>query len=329
MSRKKINWILILQAWTMLWVVLGHAFLGKPGEGPDWENTIFKIAYSFHMPLFMWISGYLFYMTRINKRLSTMGGGMTYSAIIKDKAIRLLLPFVIFTIVALIIKIIFSGEVSRQIHNPLTTLLTAFLYPYDNPMREMWFIATLFWMFLLLPLWELTMKSKYSIISTIIILLLLYQYHPDTELFCIGRVFSYAIYFYLGLLTCRVGILENMPIMKCFSIMIVGGIVYIIGLFSNSFFESIGGIIISIALAIILDNYYPKIFFSFREYTYQIFLIGIFAQMFVKITYRHVDIPYSIGFIICVLCGIYVPVIISRLFIKVHFKPLLYAIGLK
>ena len=26
-----------------------------------------KIAYSFHMPLFIMISGYLFYITRINK----------------------------------------------------------------------------------------------------------------------------------------------------------------------------------------------------------------------------------------------------------------------
>lgn len=329
MSHKKINWILILQGWTMLWVILGHSFLGKPGEGPIWENTIFRIAYSFHMPLFMWISGYLFYLTRIRKRVEDIGGGMSYAGIIKDKVIRLLLPFVVFTIVALLIKIAFPGEISRQIHNPIETLLTSFLYPYDNPMREMWFIATLFWMFLLLPLWELSLRNNSSIILTTLILLFLHKFHPETELFCIGRVFSYAIYFYLGLVISRLRLIEKITIRNYFNLLIVGGIIYIIGLFYNSFLASIGGIIISISLSIIFDNYYPSIFLSFRDYTYQIFLIGIFAQMLVKIVYRRIDMPYLVGFIVCVICGIYVPVIISKLLKKTNIKFLLYAVGIK
>lgn len=65
-ERKKINWLLILQGWAMLLVVVGHAFIGKPGQGPAWENALFHFAYSFHMPLFMLVSGWLFYFTRLN-----------------------------------------------------------------------------------------------------------------------------------------------------------------------------------------------------------------------------------------------------------------------
>ena len=72
-ERRKINWILILQGWAMLWVVIGHAFLGKAGKGPEWENMLFHFAYSFHMPLFMLVSGYLFYMTRMAE--TRLGGG--------------------------------------------------------------------------------------------------------------------------------------------------------------------------------------------------------------------------------------------------------------
>lgn len=50
----------------MLLVVVGHAFIGKPGQGPAWENALFHFAYSFHMPLFMLVSGWLFYFTRLN-----------------------------------------------------------------------------------------------------------------------------------------------------------------------------------------------------------------------------------------------------------------------
>ena len=65
MVKKKINWLLILQAWAMLWVVIGHAFLGKHNEGPEWETMLGNIAYSFHMSLFMLVSGWLFYLTRL------------------------------------------------------------------------------------------------------------------------------------------------------------------------------------------------------------------------------------------------------------------------
>lgn len=52
-NRTKINWLLILQGWAMLWVVIGHAPLGAIGEGPKLEISLYKFAYSFHMPLFI------------------------------------------------------------------------------------------------------------------------------------------------------------------------------------------------------------------------------------------------------------------------------------
>lgn len=75
-ERKKINWLLILQGWAMLLVVVGHAFIGKAGQGPAWENVLFHFAYSFHMPLFMLVSGWLFYHTRLNiSKLSNCNRG--------------------------------------------------------------------------------------------------------------------------------------------------------------------------------------------------------------------------------------------------------------
>lgn len=57
----------------MLWVVIGHSFLGVFEEGPVWENALCNFAYSFHMPLFMLVSGWLFYRTRLET--SILGGG--------------------------------------------------------------------------------------------------------------------------------------------------------------------------------------------------------------------------------------------------------------
>ena len=76
-QRKKIIWILILQGWAMLWVVIGHAFLGSiscKAEWPTYARVLMDIAYSFHMPLFMFVSGYLFYLTRLAP--VQVGGGI-------------------------------------------------------------------------------------------------------------------------------------------------------------------------------------------------------------------------------------------------------------
>ena len=72
-AQKKINWLLILQGWAMLWVVVGHSPIGEAGHGPVWENALYHFAYSFHMPLFMLVSGWLFYLTRLSE--SGLSGG--------------------------------------------------------------------------------------------------------------------------------------------------------------------------------------------------------------------------------------------------------------
>lgn len=48
---------------AILLVILGHSIQYGMGEGYEgyWENPLFRFIYSFHMPLFMLISGYLFW----------------------------------------------------------------------------------------------------------------------------------------------------------------------------------------------------------------------------------------------------------------------------
>ena len=162
-KQQRINWLLILQGWAMLWVVIGHAFLGEAGQGPCWENELTSFAYSFHMPLFMLVSGWLFYMTRLNKTstnltvedtLNCVGQEVyekrwTYSSIIKDKALRILLPGLVFSLIALVIKLAVPGEVTRQAGFSLKEILMSYIYPFNNPFRELWFIVALFWMFVM------------------------------------------------------------------------------------------------------------------------------------------------------------------------------------
>lgn len=70
--KQKITWLQILQGWSMLLVVVGHITLTGTFENPETpvSAAIETIIYSFHMPLFMFISGFLFYYTKISRNIA-------------------------------------------------------------------------------------------------------------------------------------------------------------------------------------------------------------------------------------------------------------------
>lgn len=320
---KKINWLLILQAWAMLWVVMGHASLDKINK-PDWDVNLVRIAYIFHMQLFIVVSGYLFRLTRMNNPEK-----WTYGKILKDKVIRLGVPGLFFSIVALVVKSLFPGEMNRQVSQTLGGVIHTYLYPCDNAFQEIWFIVVLMWMFLLYPVWRIALKNMYTKVLTLVVVLVLSFFYPDTEFLCIDRACGYAICFYAGMLLSEVKINNPVKVLHIVVVLFVGSLLLCCGLCGIPMLDMIGCITISIGIAFLLDRYLPLSFAGFRNYTYQIYLMGIFAQIFVKILYRHFSMPYLIGWIICVMAGLYIPVLISKIIEKINWTPLSICVGLK
>jgi len=329
MAREKINWLSILQGWAMLWVVIGHAPLGNIGEGPAYESLLYRIAYSFHMPLFMMVSGWLFYLTRLKSQELNGGGKWSYSQIIKDKALRLLLPGFVFSFVAYLFKIVFPSAVNRTVSFNIEEILRTLLYPVENPFQEIWFIITLFFFFLLTPFWKFVLDRKWLMCCFLLVFTTLFFYHPQTEFLCIGRICSHGIWFYLGLAISKEDLVDKVISKNSWAFLVLGLAVYISGYVTCDFLKIVGGIVFSIAFALIADIHFSKLFSSFRNYTYQIFLMGIFAQVFVKIIYRSLSLPYIVSYVLCILAGLYIPVLVSVVSKKINWKPLLICMGLK
>ena len=71
--KKRNEFIDILKGYAIILVVLGHSLQYGCGLLPNnqfFSNNIFKIIYTFHMPLFVLISGYLFYFSEKKKRFT-------------------------------------------------------------------------------------------------------------------------------------------------------------------------------------------------------------------------------------------------------------------
>ena len=143
----------------MLWVVIGHSPLSVPNLSSAFDTDyhecamfLKKIAYSFHMPLFIMISGYLFYITRINK-------GSQYKKTLSDKFVRLGIPYVFFTVFAFFLKV-YAGGVQRPVALSLKSFLCAFVWPFDGPLQEMWFVAVILIYFSLLGMYRRLCTEK-------------------------------------------------------------------------------------------------------------------------------------------------------------------------
>ncbi len=337
----KINWLLILQAWAMLWVVIGHSRLFEydmaafdtGGGNPLWASYLGGFPYAFHMALFIFVSGYLFYKTRIAAERRVW----KYADVMKEKLIRLGVPFLAFTIFAIVVKSIFSADMQRPAEISLGYFLYSIVYPYNGAMRELWFVATILWCFALFPIWKWSLGKTKRACLVLVSLLFLNFWDPEIYFLSLGRFCRYVVYFYLGMLSCKLSWCQSLVNYHKVLTLAIGMCL----LFSGEYLKSIdfmlslasllaavGGIIASVAIAFILDRYTPKVFYSFRGYTYQIYLMGIFFQIAIKIIYKHIDCPYVLGFIACILVGLYGPVVVSIIFQKINWAPLLRCIGL-
>lgn len=317
----------------MLWVVIGHSPLSLE-DMPNYIKVLYDFAYSFHMPLFILISGYLFYLTRLQPRKGDVFK-WTWSTIMKDKLIRLGIPYVVFTILALFVKSLFPNDMARPVAFNIKEFIFAIFYPGDGPLSELWFIAVLMWGFALSFLWRFALRKRW--VACVILIALIVSHYLNS--FCeinvhflsIDNTLHYLIWFYLGILVCHYDCVSSLEKMSIWFIFIFPGIaLYLVSdQYNLNDLETIFAILFSYGLVKLFDRYVPNFFGGFRDYTYQIYLIGIFAQIVVKMIWKRVDIPYFCGFMACLVIGLYVPVLISKIAQRTGWKPLLLSIGLK
>ena len=330
MAKERINSILILQGWAMLWVIIGHAPLDSASGNPTLVQWLYDIAYSFHMPLFVFVSGYLFQLTRIARNTP-------YGDMMCEKLTRLGIPYTVFTIIAMAFKTLIPAAVKRQSEISLKEFAYAMICPSDGPLSELWFVMMLLGLFAMYPLWK-EYGGKIKAVIIIIALVLIYHIIPDFKpnILSASSICRHAVYFALGVFASRYrgeklfSRKNIVAVVAAVAIAAASDLLMPWNIKTLQLTISLSGIIFSILIAELCNKYVPRIFVSFRDYTYQIFLMGIFFQIAVKYLYR-LDIisNYSLGYILCILIGIYLPVAIALIARRINNRYINLCLGLQ
>ena len=182
----------------ILLVVLGHSGFVGTNIGDDCPNLC-RWIYNFHMPLFFFISGFLYSLTNPSFL------EMDKKRLVTKKIRRLLVPYIIIGIVLWCIKFVFSSLASVERTFSAATFLKMFVAPNaeGSTMGYLWYLITLFMIFAMmcvLAFIHIDMKKPLWCLGMIFVSWTLQQVVGQIEWLNISQVLWYMPFFVLGIM---------------------------------------------------------------------------------------------------------------------------------
>lgn len=193
----------------ILLVVLGHSMVTNDAErdrslagNPLYEFLrmgVFPWIYTFHMPLFFFLAGW-------NYQQFTRPKGRSFLHTLHDKALRLLVPYVVISCIAFPMKVLLSQFAQRPVRFSVSSFLGQILIPWDNTIIYFWFLPTLFLMFVALPLFNFWNRSWFWKLIGLVVCLACYLNFPHQprgdqvlKWFNIAGVLHNSLFFFGGM----------------------------------------------------------------------------------------------------------------------------------
>ena len=328
--KQRIEWLAVLRGLNILLVVMVHIQLINMLTG---QNHAFceAVCYPFHpirMPLFIFISGGLLFISRIRKEIPV-------KALYKDKFQRIMIPFLFFVIVYYVIKCLFNQFAKTPIELSWSNFLESFVYYRGHSSQPLWFLAVLMFLMLMYPLFCYLCKHKYRMIAFLLFCCGIFFIDTDLEsrwnVFYILEVQHYLVYFFFGIFFFRFELYRYIgKIGVLFVLILLYAACYY---FSLGLLTSITGIFMMCSLCLKIGTYFPNLFSSFREYIFQIYLMSLPFQTFVElILWKKVFYNEQLFFVfyaLNLLSGLYMPVLISKIVERCKIKSVRLCFGLQ
>ena len=166
MSKDRNSYLDILKAVTILFVVIGHAIQYGGGMenlsgGYFLYNPVFIFIYSFHMPLFMIVSGYLFAFSCKNK---------TWIQLLIAKAKQILIPLFCWSCVSLVVEII---KIIIGISSHKFSIIWIGQTVTSGFLHGPWFLWAIWWSSLLVIITRRFFKDNILVYLAVFILVML------------------------------------------------------------------------------------------------------------------------------------------------------------
>lgn len=180
-SKLRIQELDLMRGFAIILMIVGHSILVHPIDFSTilWCHALHRWIYSFHMELFFFISGAVYYCSK-------------YKTYILKKIDRLLIPMLFVGTISILFHAIGGGFVNN--HSPIVESLINMVVYGDT----YWFLYTLFIISIIYPLFERISPNIYWEIGFATLIILFRHIIKFPILFRINDVTYYLPYFIMG-----------------------------------------------------------------------------------------------------------------------------------
>lgn len=319
-GKDKNRQIVLMTLFAMTCVVIGHSDIDKSFT----ELWIFRWVYTFHMPLFFFISGFLFCLTMPMAKLRDT----SFAAFMKKKAVRLLIPFLFINTVIFLIKANVITDTSMMKH-PVEMTWSSFLdSTFFSPIGFMWFLPALFMVFVYsFPVWKglkkLSEESRRFHVPLFALILvtvfwMAYLFLPSTSFMQASRALKYVTFFLLGILYCEYKPEVDVFLRKYWVAVGIAALALSASLMLPELPAALCGIVFSVAFSLVLEDKCPDRLVDASAFCYTVFLLSYFPQMFLRgpVAHRFPEVnPYMLS-ALSFAAGLLLPICFGLIFVR-------------
>lgn len=320
-----IKFVAYLQAIGILLVVFGHSFHEYPDGSMGKSLLIYRMMYSFRMPLFIFVSGFLMVYTNFLNGKETSWFSFTGS-----KIKRLLVPYFFLSLITFLPRVAMSSMADDKLELSLQSFVYALFYGGEGMVIPLfWFLQASFLLLIITHLlisigkkMNLSDGVIYTSLVVIAMMLLALPFNPS-RFFSINEAIRLVLYFVLGAMYCRfqskadeIVNWTSVPLLLIFGV-----------LWASSFFLTEGtawnpicsvfGILMCISIAKMMVKYGFTLLDSLIGANYMIFLLSWYFNVVSQQVLSHfVEMPWWCYTVISFTSAVYFPWLIYRMMLR-------------
>ena len=319
------KYIAYLQVIGIVLVVLGHSFHEYPGGNFGMDMLMYRMMHSFRMPLFVFVSGFLMVYTTILRVDAS-----PLPSFVWNKVKRLLLPFVVLSLVTFFPRTLMSGVADDAMTADVATFADALLYNGKLVIPYYWFLQASF-LLLVFNYAMISLGRKSGLDDRWVYLLLLVFFlvlplcsFERQAFFSIEKAIDLGGYFVAGSVFARYSdSIDRMvpwrsPCFLLLCILVWAGLFFLLEHTRWFAVCSMVGICMCVSMAKILEHRNYGFLDHLIGANYLIFLLSWYCNVASQQVLSHfVALPWWVYSVLSLVSGIYVPWLGYR-YLKTH-----------
>lgn len=312
---ERIKFISFLQILGVILVILGHSLHEYPGDFHQfWFYRLFQTV---RMPLFVFISGFLFMISMLRK-----GNTTTFIDFVKNKSQRLLIPYFFLTIITFVPRAMMSGYADDEVSMDMNSFISSIFFSDKLTIVFLWFLPVIFVLLCVVFIGLKLCRNRISVFflagGVLSIIGYFYVNQWAWTFMGIGRTSGLAVFFLCGIAYGK----WKQKIDRLLGKWWFGGVCAAIWLtlfYIDDLSDvlrlvcSVSGLGMLISLALLTCEW-PLGWKHLEGYNYMMYLLSWFTCVFSQqILHHYTDFPWWVYTVIALLTSIYIPWSIGKI----------------